>query len=282
MTELELPDYLWGIETFLIVLVVSRRWWSFQTTYEELKHYLHSTKRCYSMRFQTTYEELKLSRAICISISSGGLPDYLWGIETPQIVNQSNISFGFQTTYEELKPVVKESASTQTPASRLPMRNWNFATVKHWKHRLALLPDYLWGIETPLVKDCEVHTQLASRLPMRNWNFLWQPALSFPLALPDYLWGIETRSIGALRGRSFASRLPMRNWNDSDHAETLETTAMWLPDYLWGIETLSQLRSLRFAWSFQTTYEELKRGIPYSEVEKFCRFQTTYEELKLK
>jgi len=54
----------------------------------------------------------------------------------------------------------------------------------------------------------------------------------------------------------------------------------WLPDYLWGIETLTK-PTQELAYSFQTTYEELKLFTSVGTLNwQTSRFQTTYEELK--
>ena len=192
------------------------------------------------------------------------LPDYLWGIETGLCYPGLGPWYGcFQTTYEELKPysVVKDQIFLllpdylwgietrqsnrewirATPASRLPMRNWNRRKCKlAWT---ISLPDYLWGIETfAFFLSAKINT--ASRLPMRNWN-----RLNFAINEDDC-----------------ASRLPMRNWNpvskgvSSMARKRFQTTyeelkrsafkrfsisSCRLPDYLWGIETLLRSRLLR-------------------------------------
>jgi len=77
----QLPDYLWGIETVYRVLPHGRQHGRFQTTYEELKQ-------------GTTYPIREYT----------WLPDYLWGIETELVLKHPLPDpYGFQTTYEELK-----------------------------------------------------------------------------------------------------------------------------------------------------------------------------------
>jgi len=98
-------------------------------------------------RFQTTYEELKRSKTLtmcwlirlpdylwgietCIPKHtvlrlSLLLPDYLWGIETRLSYKSWAVAIRFQTTYEELKPTPSTALRITSPASRLPMRNWN-------------------------------------------------------------------------------------------------------------------------------------------------------------
>jgi len=180
----------------------------------------------------------------------------------------------------------------QPPASRLPMRNWNWAMDK--KPSLpVMLPDYLWGIETP--SESPQHSEeAASRLPMRNWNLnewgfryittsfqttyeelkLQTFAASLSgnfFSLPDYLWGIETqRGFSLYPSFSSASRLPMRNWNINFSLMVVASAS--LPDYLWGIETLrADQVDTRGFWCFQTTYEELKHS----------RKRGTYRMIKL-
>jgi len=120
--------------------------------------------------FQTTYEELKHfdvdSRPYLI-----WLPDYLWGIETGWVLRCPRLSRCFQTTYEELKRNQSRHYCLFSNASRLPMRNWNYVNTSpieyalpsfqttyeelkpwpssvDWSGGSAPLPDYLWGIET--------------------------------------------------------------------------------------------------------------------------------------
>ena len=295
----QLPDYLWGIET-------NQSSWTrfflpgFQTTYEELKH------------IETRRED-----------QSTLLPDYLWGIETKSTLKpisghiasrlpmrnwNMNSSFlscrmssGFQTTYEELKPVENQDiqnldVSFQTTYEELKQRQ----------------------------NKASFSDLFASRLPMRNWNEKLQ-AFPFPVSfsLPDYLWGIETGPPSPLSQPDLASRLPMRNWNFQDFLKLLDFHASRLPMRNWN----SVLMCLTvIGESFQTTYEELKRSwsvkspwrnlqasrlpmrnwnesspscpfrswrasrlpmrnwnsvfVQLNSVRSFC-FQTTYEELKL-
>ncbi len=292
-----LPDYLWGIETQLwperyhlrrASRLPMRNWnqssstdwiliYGFQTTYEELKQSPNGWKEVQHMSFQTTYEELKLSPDPSDVIYSG-LPDYLWGIETQQLSQFDDSDTCFQTTYEELKlpavfKVEMELLSFQTTYEELK-QNW-FVVNKG----IGSLPDYLWGIETKLVRGKQ-RDRLASRLPMRNWNKHFRAVLTTRSSgLPDYLWGIETQQYcTSINPTMSASRLPMRNWNTA--ATVLGTAAagfqttyeelkpkkaipnaayIVLPDYLWGIETEISPYEERWYWfGFQTTYEELK------------------------
>jgi len=232
----QLPDYLWGIETWFGGEHLLDTSWGFQTTYEELKlPFLeeYSLQRL-PFSFQTTYEELKLALKIASSVlswasrlpmrnwnlwklnrqSSGkwgfqttyeelklevtlgkrdileGLPDYLWGIETVNIVSEKNTVICFQTTYEELKPTDFKAKVGDWMASRLPMRNWNCSTRSRQIRPLSL-PDYLWGIETLSFYEAVV------------WIPCFQTTYE-ELKLPDPLLHISRRT---------ASRLPMRNWN---------------------------------------------------------------------
>ncbi len=119
----------------------------FQTTYEELKlgvwtglnrfprsasrlpmrnwNYHYPCKSTLPSRFQTTYEELKQLSGRELDLLKQ-LPDYLWGIETRLSRLRPWHPARFQTTYEELKPFRELDASGIEPASRLPMRNWNY------------------------------------------------------------------------------------------------------------------------------------------------------------
>jgi len=127
------------------------------------------------------------------------LPDYLWGIETLWSLWGTRLQYRFQTTYEELKRPTVEFESWAIWASRLPMRNWNTSWQIAATCSIVTLPDYLWGIETPVRSRPTVRHLWASRLPMRNWNSN----------------GHDSQKTGR------ASRLPMRNWNISAHCEGL-------------------------------------------------------------
>ncbi len=204
------------------------------------------------------------------------LPDYLWGIETyaclvprrfsgfqttyEELKQRKGRNLGglerrrFQTTYEELKPIETKSGTTVYVASRLPMRNWNKASLKRrysfalpdylwgietrqlnwWRGNLRL-PDYPWGIETSTTKVM-LRKMLASRLPMRNWNRLERNS---PISVSRFQTTYEELKLKAA-GLSMpvvtvASRLPMRNWNPN--GTWGDAADIRLPDYLWGIET---------------------------------------------
>ncbi len=103
---LPLPDYLWGIETLLELHTFLKKQHGFQTTYEELKPTTSARPARFSNSFQTTYEELKH----CF------------------VVDLSDEQLGFQTTYEELKHLLGCFLEVIAFASRLPMRNWNLSS----------------------------------------------------------------------------------------------------------------------------------------------------------
>ncbi len=211
--RIQLPDYLWGIETFPSDALLA-----------------------FFSGFQTTYEELKQGRYVLPGIGYAALPDYLWGIETCNKQLTYYNSLASRLPMRNWNPEECSGRVQECGASRLPMRNWNktYVTTQKFTNKL---PDYLWGIET-IVQRAPSPYSSASRLPMRNWNRRppkpsWLPGCS----LPDYLWGIET----AFRDRRpawlwWASRLPMRNWNICVFVAS-STVAVKLPDYLWGIET---------------------------------------------
>jgi len=162
-----LPDYLWGIETYMNWLIIYQIS-CFQTTYEELKLVLTPIEDGSIMELPDylwgieTWDRVAAidldyaSRLPMRNWNQGptvwwfvqtGLPDYLWGIETLFMRNIFQMKTllpdylwgietqipatwyipesGFQTTYEELKPVMSYCLTGESPASRLPMRNWN-------------------------------------------------------------------------------------------------------------------------------------------------------------
>jgi len=276
---LELPDYLWGIETIIfdpyqILAAASRlpmRNWNSWKNFANVAASLPS--------FQTTYEELKppSSGALC---RSARLPDYLWGIETP----------------------CKPTLPSRTAASRLPMRNWNHLEGPITKV-LPKLPDYLWGIETVLCSRVSAVVVVASRLPMRNWNFQHTDApifWVFASRLPMRNWN-ASHHLCALYF-DIASRLPMRNWNTAVFMRTVRfRPASRLPMRNWNTLLLTTQPVVFLAsrlpmrnWNqwkdrswmphnhcFQTTYEELKLRVSPRYRVVLPGFQTTYEELKL-
>jgi len=165
-----LPDYLWGIETQILIRKPCFIHFRFQTTYEELK------LAFVAMWFATILPASRLPMRNwnllkqSLAQQSMSLPDYLWGIETRSVHKGSDADSSFQTTYEELKPLFRtwkgsilwcfqttyEELKLINPnkqfltisASRLPMRNWNHYSLHLKLLFLRRLPDYLWGIET--------------------------------------------------------------------------------------------------------------------------------------
>jgi len=141
----------------------------FQTTYEELK-----PCSCFALTipfacFQTTYEELKQGWILKKWTLSFSLPDYLWGIETRarrgyrhRNVPLPDYLWGIETNVPVVFFIVfvlpdylwgiETSDSclwyADSPASRLPMRNWNTNPASPKDAIQFPLPDYLWGIET--------------------------------------------------------------------------------------------------------------------------------------
>ena len=95
------------------------------------------------------------------------------------------------------------------------------------------------------------------RLPMRNWNwvahFARLGAVRFQTTYEELKLPPNHLCFSYYR----VFRLPMRNWNSRQGRITF-----WRPR------------------SFQTTYEELKHGVPAWVYARPPSFQTTYEELK--
>ncbi len=278
MVVTRLPDYLWGIETGILLLVRTELELGFQTTYEELKlelrWYHHAVEIAASRLPMRNWNAHRLSFEPFVFASrlpmrnwngrapawlrhrSYQLPDYLWGIETrfprPR-------AWGLQTLPDYLWGI-----ETRSPAHTMPWEFSRFQTtyeeLKHTKVNNAVasipLPDYLWGIET-FKMSMIFEAGSASRLPMRNWNFSGRTGRR-RLRLPDYLWGIETFSFSRPHLLNEASRLPMRNWNYS---------SPWTVSNGFCIASRLPMRN----WNF---FRALRHGT-------WLRFQTTYEELKL-
>jgi len=124
--------------------------------------------------------------------------------------------------------------SRPTPASRLPMRNWNSAKTQY---STFSKPSFQTTYE-------ELKHAVCDRV---SW---------FCKTLPDYLWGIETLGTSCFRIHRKASRLPMRNWNRSlrrpiTSGFSFQTTYEELKPSVNGHKYYS-------SFGFQTTYEELK------------------------
>ena len=210
-----LPDYLWGIET-------SRHYFRLNSSCASRLPMRNWNCRCFCrcrVRGWASRLPMRNWNSFFRELfpHPEGLPDYLWGIETPNAPRRAKpIAFRFQTTYEELKLSCHvfsspDVACFQTTYEELK-RFWFISHTSCIK-----LPDYLWGIETFYPKHINHNSlQTASRLPMRNWNFL-KNGDSHQIRLP-------------------ASRLPMRNWNVLLWT-VLKRDCLQLPDYLWGIET---------------------------------------------
>jgi len=163
-----LPDYLWGIETFLWHKRKQGRYFS-------LPDYLWGIETMHFHLFAYFLYEL---------------PDYLWGIETDVVNVFEPETIGFQTTYEELKPPFQTTNASLQPLPdylwgietdlnnvvlvelRLPDYLWGIETAsgRDRADGERRLPDYLWGIETRVPAPSRCIGDYASRLPMRNWN----------------------------------------------------------------------------------------------------------------
>jgi len=198
--------------------------------------------------FQTTYEELKLLLVSFSRSRSLSLPDYLWGIETSIRRRDERESYwlpdylwGIETL---LMPMT--AGSFREPASRLPMRNWNYVLYwvsDHHAYRASRLPMRNWNSWFPSVSWSR---SLASRLPMRNWNYV--------------LYWVSDH-------HAYASRLPMRNWNLTQNRNGRRGK-----DRLRFQTTYEELKLVHLQLGrpavncFQTTYEELK---PFSSSNPF-------------
>ena len=214
---MELPAYLWGIETpyrtlncrnsSAIASLPMRNWngrlnsqpalnlYNCQPTYEELK--LGTSKRdgqhfillpAYLWGIETI---LYFPRLVIEDVE---LPAYLWGIETiNRYTGNTRRLQHCQPTYEELKHVITEGKLYEVSHCqptyeelKLKLEIGNTTLMKE-------LPAYLWGIET--------------QQPASTWK-------KKQTRLPAYLWGIETHlAPRKLIELSSIASLPMRNWN---------------------------------------------------------------------
>ncbi len=165
---MQLPDYLWGIETEFwynsshskieASRLPMRNWnenhlWeslrspSFQTTYEELKHEDIFAEEVAKKRFQTTYEELKqksFPKETPYTFASR-LPMRNWN--SVRFDLSDRVPFSFQTTYEELKRRILSGPVYESGRFQTTYEELKHPTEPATRYRV-LLPDYLWGIET--------------------------------------------------------------------------------------------------------------------------------------
>ncbi len=123
--------------------------------------------------------------------SSFPLPDYLWGIETPRVDAKRDRNSGFQTTYEELKLAACNLFKPKCmPASRLPMRNWNYTNMESFNVRAV-------SFQTTY-EELKLWTT-SGTFPAFSFQTTYEElkpssvnCLTIISMLPDYLWGIET------------------------------------------------------------------------------------------
>jgi len=213
------------------------------------------------------------------------LPDYLWGIETTsrkQSLWVDRREGGFQTTYEELKlvskqlyPVFRPRFQTtyeelkpidetltrwgSTPASRLPMRNWNKAskagaclshlssfqtTYEELKPVASLVASHSHtGFQTTYEElkllSGKLRTKASASSFQTTYEELkpdWAASSYDPESasrLPMRNW--NSRSWENCDSRTRASRLPMRNWNfGGNPIDEAERAASRLPMRNWN------------------------------------------------
>jgi len=184
------------------------------------------------------------------------------------------------------------------------MRNWNRDCLEYRSLCTFELPDYLWGIETPLTRISRPDSESASRLPMRNWNFCQLSTLSGHMA-PGFQTTYEELKLCTTNVKTaldirfqttYEELKPETNWKPSVTGDSLpdylwgietlvgqdETSTMnKLPDYLWGIETIDSYVDSQNAFGLPDYLWGIETPEILSWAMKCICFQTTYEELKL-
>ncbi len=225
---LQLPDYLWGIETLMpcnrhkfyqASRLPMRNWNSADTILREggkasrlpmrnwnspglilcirvtdasrlpMRNWNSriTTIWKWGLCFQTTYEELKQTSPL-VSLKKISLPDYLWGIET----------------------TIEYIIQKQEPASRLPMRNWNFSN--HLSHQIS--PSFQTTYEE--LKHCALAGGPAQFSFQTTYEELKPTSRGRSSERSSFQTTYEElKPVLDERGDLvyFASRLPMRNWN---------------------------------------------------------------------
>jgi len=298
-SSIELPDYLWGIETEVLSFFRQSWYLRFQTTYEELKQrrfrqflYIHQGASRLPMRNWNS-DLVKKTGLL------KRLPDYLWGIETLEFNIDDPLFVASRLPMRNWNSNLNGNNFHRFSASRLPMRNWNRSLTRKEISFTCFQTTY-----EELKRPYVVHQPSedgASRLPMRNWNFgSGRCRFRLGCSLPDYLWGIETHNYRNIDnhqsgfqttyeelkqscdlptfGRRDASRLPMRNWNRWElRVMPIRHLASRLPMRNWNqfwkhlscIHRASRLPMRN--WNSQRIFQ--RRSVAQG-------FQTTYEELK--
>ena len=207
--DVELPAYLWGIETEKAAAQPQRPW-RYQPTYEELKRDSAQRRPGSYRRYQPTYEELKQLQTNQLHGETSLLPAYLWGIETTSRRSSRQSRTRYQPTYEELKPHWRKVAvlyqhGYQPTYEELKQEQTGLDLVN-----LTPLPAYLWGIETHFKRFNSydkiyyqpTYEELKPTEKVINNPPCYQPtyeelkrlcdAENRCRILPAYLWGIET------------------------------------------------------------------------------------------
>jgi len=230
-----LPDYLWGIETSDC----------------KREHLVNNASRLPMRNWNIADDSATSWRST--------LPDYLWGIETNEPrLSRNFLAIGFQTTYEELKRISSPRTYIGKFRFQTTYEELKPSNVYSRLPFVALLPDYLWGIETvsdfaPFCPFVRFQTTYEELKPNMNFSRLHPTRM-----LPDYLWGIETGKPDRLRSwrctrfqttyEELKHRLAFQPARSRSRFQTTYeelklfcTFEEWgnhlLPDYLWGIET---------------------------------------------
>ena len=184
-------QYLWGIETLILLLLKCQFVLCFYSTYEEWNAAFLSVDSPRFHRFYSTYEELKLTNQTEYNNLKELFLQYLWGIETRFNPCTAISRSGFYSTYEELKHCrllilaifvlfvlqylwgwnrkVACLFRTWPMVFTVPMRNWN---AKYMDFRLMrfivfTVPMRNWNLACFFLL---IPFALVFTVPMRNWN----------------------------------------------------------------------------------------------------------------
>ena len=145
----------------------------------------------------------------------------------------------------------------------VPMRNWNFFSMRRNDKATWRFVSYLWGIETTSIVFVVVSL--------------------FPRLYRTYE-ELKPRSLQAILAKTlFVCIVPMRNWNFA-FTFSIASSFNGFVSYLWGIETLSSRNkeTISFIQRLYRTYEELKHLCNQQWMDFLHRsLYRTYEELKL-
>ena len=273
-------QYLWGIETFLILIslqglrlvftVPMRNWnYLFCTSFYILYNVFTVPMRNWNMT--APCEKLQKQLVFTVPMRNWNyiLNPPFCETESVFTVPMRNWNYLFCTSFYILYNVFT-----------VPMRNWNAEVTILWFRKKTLFLQYLWGIETAMQFPQLCRFWWVFTVPMRNWNMY---------KVADTLFA------------TFVFTVPMRNWNRgsaqllrtieksfySTYEELKQTTFIIVVSYFmvftvpmrnWNSMRACGLK--RRAHVFTVPMRNWNRMFLFNTTQVSLRFYSTYEELK--